>query len=242
MNKILNKFKRTALNQVRSRSVGLKSLKKQALRLARLEAGLALNLAYRFMHDQVKIRPRIGLFVKVLVILAITFLATSQAVAYFKPKEAEIKINGQPILIAEAADDKAQGEVEISTDIVSRRSPFEFQKPVSGYISQGYRSYHRALDITGNFNEPIKPLGAGVVEFTGFLADGKGNVVVVDHGDGLKSLYAHMNRIEVGVGNVINTNSTVGTVGLTGRTTGPHVHLEIYDNNVQVDPASVLPQ
>lgn len=242
MNKILNKFKRATLGKIRSRLFELKPLRKQALRLTRLEAGHALNLAYRFMHSQVMIRPRIGLFAKVLVILVITFLATSQAVAYFKPREAEIKINGQPILAVEAVSDKSQDEVEIAADIVSRRSPFEFQKPVGGYISQGYRTYHRALDITGSFNEPIKPLGAGVVEFTGFLADGKGNVVVVDHGDGLKSLYAHMNRIEVGVGNVINTNSTVGTVGLTGRTTGPHVHLEIYDNNVQVDPASILPQ
>ncbi len=65
--------------------------------------------------------------------------------------------------------------------------------------------------------------------------------MIVDHGDGLKSLYAHMNRIDVGVGNMVNASMIIGTVGLTGRTTGPHVHIEIIDNGIQVDPASVLP-
>ena len=88
---------------------------------------------------------------------------------------------------------------------------------------------------------PIHPLGSGIVEFAGKLVDGKGNVVIVDHGDGLKSLYAHMGRIDVGVGNMVNSSMTIGTVGLTGHTTGPHVHLEIYDNSLMIDPASVLP-
>ena len=80
-----------------------------------------------------------------------------------------------------------------------------------------------------------------MIEFAGRVFDGKGNIVVIDHGDGLKSLYAHMGKIEVGVGNTVDTKTAIGTVGLTGHTTGPHVHLEIYDHDVAVNPASVLP-
>jgi murein DD-endopeptidase MepM/ murein hydrolase activator NlpD len=51
-----------------------------------------------------------------------------------------------------------------------------------------------------------------------------------------------MGKITVGVGDKVDTNMTLGTVGLTGRTTGPHVHLEIYDNDVATNPASILPE
>ena len=211
-------------------------------RLAKLEVHEATNLLYAFIHLQIKIRPRIRLFTKVILILAITFVLSSQAVAYLKPKQAEIKINGQTILVADQTEEKDQPEEEISQAINSRRSPFEFQKPVSGgYLSQGYRAYHPANDIAVDLGTPIKPLGPGIVEFAGRVNDGKGNIVIIDHGDSLKSLYAHMGQIDVGVGNVVNTNTQIGTVGLTGHTTGPHVHFEIYDREKAVDPASILP-
>ena len=74
------------------------------------------------------------------------------------------------------------------------------------------------------------------------VTGGKGNIVIVDHGDGLKSLYAHMGNIYVSVGNEVNPETPLGTVGMTGRTTGPHVHLEIYDKDVAVNPGSILPE
>jgi len=221
----------------------IKKVKRNLKALARLEASLALKLAAKFLHFQLKIRPRIRLFTKVLLVLTIAFLASHQAVAYLKPKEAKIKINGQPILVADIKEStEPKTEAGIDFAISSRRSPFEFKRPVeAGYLSQGYSSYHRANDIATDFGSPIHPLGPGIVEFAGRLTDGKGNVVMVDHGDGLKSLYAHMDRIDVGVGNLVNANMTIGTVGLTGRTTGPHVHIEIIDNGIQVNPTSVLP-
>ena len=112
--------------------------------------------------------------------------------------------------------------------------------PIGGHISQGFRNYHRALDITSPLGTPIKPVGAGVVEFAGFTKDGKGNIVIVDHGDGLKTLYAHMGKIYVGVGNQVTTEDVLGTVGLTGRTTGPHVHFEVYDRGFAVNPQNLL--
>lgn len=217
-------------------------LTRRAKKLGRMKANVALKRAFKFCLAQVQIRPRIRLFAKLLIVLVLALTASSQAIAYLEPKEAEIKINGQPILIGQESTQVETEPAEIEAEITSKRSPFDFKLPVEGYVSQGYRSYHRAVDIaTGAVGVPIHALGTGQVEFTGYLADGKGNVVVVNHGDGLKSLYAHMGKIYVGVGNQVDSSSTLGTVGLTGRTTGAHVHLEVYDRDVVINPANVLP-
>ena len=198
----------------------------------------------KHMLFQLKIRPRLKLILKVLPLLFITFLVTNKAVAYLEPKKAEIKINGEAVLVAEGnADAKSLDEVEISQSVSSKLSPFEFVMPVeSGQISQGYTSYHRAFDIATRLGTPIRPVGAGKIEFAGYIADGKGNTVIIDHGDGLKTVYAHMGKIYAGVGNMVDTKTVIGTIGLTGRTTGPHVHFELYDNNVAVNPGNLLPQ
>ncbi|MEK9146919.1 MAG: M23 family metallopeptidase [Patescibacteria group bacterium] len=196
-----------------------------------------------FTQLQLKIRPRLRLITKALPVLALIYLASSTAVAYLKPREAEIKINGQPVLVAqENLEAKTEGDEGISQAISTKRSPFEFNKPVDGYLSQGYRSYHRAHDIATAYGAAIHPVGSGVVEYAGFTSDGKGNMVVVDHGDSLKSLYAHMGKIQVGVGNLVSSKTIIGTVGLSGRTTGAHVHLEIHDKGVAVNPDNLLPQ
>jgi murein DD-endopeptidase MepM/ murein hydrolase activator NlpD len=219
-----------------------KKLKRVFKKTVKMEAQEAIEGGIKFVRTQIKIRPRIRLFSKFIIILILAFEFSSSAVSYLKPREAEIKINGQAILVAEnRQEDIADPQIEISYAVNSRRSPFEFQKPVDGYISQGYRRYHPAYDIATALGTPIHSLGSGIVEFAGRVNDGKGNIVIIDHGDGLKSLYAHMGKIDVGMGNVVNTNSTIGTVGLTGRTTGPHVHLEIYDRGIAIDPGSVLP-
>ncbi len=200
----------------------------------------AITLGLDKLAFQLKIRPRIRLFSKLILILFIAFVATSQAKAYLRPKKAQIKINGQAILVAQNAPDRDNSPVEIKQSVVGRRSPFDYKKPVDGYISQGYSAYHRANDIAAPFGAPIHSIGSGVVEFAGFANDGYGNEIIIDHGDGLKSVYAHMNQIKVGVGNMVGDSTTVGTIGLTGRTTGPHVHLEVLDNGVQIDPGEII--
>lgn len=196
--------------------------------------------AFIFSQFQLKIRPRLRLVVKALPGLTLLFLASSTAVAYIKPHEAEIKINGQAILVARDKPAGGKGVSEIAQSVGAIRSPFLYEKPVDGHVSLGYRSYHRALDITSPLGTPIKPVGPGVVEFAGFVADGKGNIVIVDHGDDLKTLYAHMGKIQVGVGNAVDVDDSLGTVGLTGRTTGPHVHFEVIDRGNLVNPENLI--
>ena len=212
------------------------------LKLKRKGAKKLLVQALSFVKFHLSIRPRAGLILRVIPLLAVAFILTSQAVAYLEPKKAEIKINGQNILVADKTDKLAEDEIEVSYNVASKRSPFDFKYPVDGQLSQGYRAYHPAFDIATALGTPIKPLGTGRVEFAGSVTGGKGNIVIVDHGDGLKSLYAHMGNIYVGVGNEVNPETPLGTVGMTGRTTGPHVHLEIYDKDVAVNPGSILPE
>ncbi|MBI4037696.1 M23 family metallopeptidase [Candidatus Curtissbacteria bacterium] len=217
---------------------------KATKRFLSLPVQKALMLTLNYLYIELKVRPRAKFSMKAIFALMLGFALTSFAAPYLRVKQAEIKINGQPILAAGLAEEavKNEAETEISLAVVGRLSPFEFSSPVEkGYVSQGYFSYHRANDIATNLGAPIKPVGPGIVEFAGFTPDGKGNIVIVTHGDGLKTLYAHMGRINVGVGNMVTTNSVLGNVGMTGRTTGPHVHLEIYDNDQMVDPSSVLP-
>ena len=200
------------------------------------------KLGFRFTYAQIKIRPRLRLAFKVILTLVAVFQLSNMALAALEPREAEIKINGKAILVAQDQAENNEAEIEINQAYIAKLSPFEFRMPISGTLSQGYRGYHRANDIAAPFGTPIHPVGAGIVEFAGRVGDGKGNIVVIDHGDNLKSLYAHMGRIEVGVGNTVDTKTEIGTIGLTGRTTGPHVHLEIYDHDVLVNPASILPE
>lgn len=207
----------------------------------RMDALPAVVLAAKFVREQIAIRPRLRMAFKVKVALIIALVITSFAADALQAKKPEIKVNGQAILVAQ--DKPIEEDKQIESEISYKETPFDFAMPVKGYISQGYRSYHRAIDIaTGAVGVPIKALGNGRVEFAGYLPDGKGNVVVIDHGNGLKSLYAHMGRIDVGVGNQVDSSTALGTVGLTGRTTGAHVHLEIIDNNIAVDPEKVLPR
>lgn len=226
---------------MRRRVKFIKRTVRQLAQLGQMEVVYALRLLAKYTHLQIKIRPRIRLFSRITLMLMILFVITGQVARYVKSKESEIKVNGQAILVAQDKETPAP-ETEIDNVIFPKKSPFEFKKPVDGYITQGFSAYHKAVDIASALGSPIVPLGRGTVEFAGFEADGKGNVVVVDHGDGLKSLYAHMARINVSVGNQVDTSTVIGKIGLTGRTTGPHVHVEIYDNGLMVDPTKVLPE
>lgn len=210
-------------------------------RWAKMEAHKALRLFFKFLHLQVSIRPRIRLVCAVVLVLMLTFVLSAKAADKLHSKEADIKVNGQAILVADRTNAQNEPVSQIEAVVGSVRSPFDFTRPAGGYISQGYTFYHRAVDITGEYGSEIRPLGSGKVIFAGYMADGHGNTVIVDHENGMKSSYAHMSKISVGVGNEVPAGSTIGYIGLTGHTTGPHVHVEVEDNGIFVDPAKLLP-
>jgi murein DD-endopeptidase MepM/ murein hydrolase activator NlpD len=118
-----------------------------------------------------------------------------------------------------------------------------FTWPVHGVITQFASWYHEALDLAAPYGTPIVAAKSGtVVEAnTGGYNYGYGNDVVIDHGGGYKSLYAHMEAVNVSPGQqVVGGSTVIGWIGMTGRTTGPHTHFEIRLNNVTVNPLPYL--
>lgn len=107
-------------------------------------------------------------------------------------------------------------------------------------LNQGYSLFHPAVDFGAETGTPIKAVKAGEVTEADYSTDGYGNTVVIDHGKGLTSRYAHLSKIEVKVGEDVTTNTEIGKVGITGRSTGAHLHLEIRQNGFPLNPLTVL--
>ena len=109
-------------------------------------------------------------------------------------------------------------------------------------VNQGFSFFHPGDDLGAPVGTPVKAIKAGVVLEAGYQYDGYGNTVLIDHGMGLTSRYAHLSIVEVNVGENVTTNTEIGKVGLTGHTTGPHLHLEIRQNGIPLNPLTVLPR
>ena len=113
--------------------------------------------------------------------------------------------------------------------------------PVTGRISQGYSAAHRAIDITGWTGRPIVAADAGFVVRCGWDSSGYGNVIVIDHGNGVQTLYAHLYNFQVQAGDAVKQGQQIATMGSTGRSTGPHLHFEVIVGGVQKPPLDYLP-
>ncbi|MBP2688769.1 MAG: Peptidase [Deltaproteobacteria bacterium] len=121
--------------------------------------------------------------------------------------------------------------------------------PVRGMLSSvfGVRNspftetpvFHQGLDIVARAGTPVTASASGVVVKSGYEAT-SGNMVVVDHGAGYRSAYAHLSSCSVEEGAFVNRGEEVGKVGSTGRSTGPHLHYEVRVNGLPVNPARFL--
>ncbi|MBB5323526.1 murein DD-endopeptidase MepM/ murein hydrolase activator NlpD [Anoxybacillus tepidamans] len=125
------------------------------------------------------------------------------------------------------------------TKVLSSRGTGRFAWPtVGGYISSrmGYRwgEFHKGTDIAGSSSSPILAADNGTVTFAGWDGD-YGNKVVINHRNGFKTVYAHMNSITVKRGQTVAKGSKIGTMGSTGESTGTHLHIELYNNGKLVN-------
>ena len=108
---------------------------------------------------------------------------------------------------------------------------------VSKRITQYYHWRHHAIDIGAKLGSPIYAIQGGRVERAGW-SRGYGYNIVINHGNGIKSLYAHASKLYVKRGQQVKQGQIIGAVGSTGWSTGPHIHLEIRINNKKVNPLS----
>ncbi len=98
---------------------------------------------------------------------------------------------------------------------------------------------HKGLDFKGAIGTPIRAASAGRVSFVGWKG-GYGKTVEITHGNGLMTRYAHMSRFDAKVGQQVSAGATIGAIGNTGRSTGPHLHFEVRINNRAVNPRTFL--
>jgi hypothetical protein len=121
--------------------------------------------------------------------------------------------------------------------------------PSRGWVTSGFgtrtdpmtrkRTMHRGLDIANQEGVPVIAPARGVTTFTG-RSGGFGKVIVIDHGYGIVTRYGHLSEIKINVGDHVNRGDIIGTVGNTGRSTGPHLHYEVEVNGVCENPRNFI--
>jgi murein DD-endopeptidase MepM/ murein hydrolase activator NlpD len=121
--------------------------------------------------------------------------------------------------------------------------PIRLARPVAGLITDGFGPrglrFHAGVDIEAWTGTPVTAAAAGRVSYAGWLGGGWGLLVTITHGR-TQTLYAHLSRVDVGVGQLVGTGTQVGLVGATGDATGPHLHFEVRVNGAAVDPLPAL--
>ncbi len=124
----------------------------------------------------------------------------------------------------------------------SPRESQGFVWPVRGEITQGFWDLHRAIDIDGKHNDLVLAADAGTVVYAAWDLSGYGYLVIVDHGNGFVTYYAHLYGFYVEVGDLVEQGEPIGALGNTGNSTGPHLHFEIREHGVHRNPLGLLPK
>jgi lysostaphin len=122
-----------------------------------------------------------------------------------------------------------------------RSTGFGVRRYYNGKFAENY--YHRGVDYAGGFGSPVVSPAAGRVALVGREAEGfrvHGNVVGVDHGQGVVSIFMHLSKIKVKEGDLVLPGQLIGNIGSTGASTGPHLHWGLYVQGESIDPASWL--
>jgi murein DD-endopeptidase MepM/ murein hydrolase activator NlpD len=132
---------------------------------------------------------------------------------------------------------------------VSGTAPGALRLPVQARVSSAYgprthpvsgeRHEHSGIDFAAPAGSPVRAAGTGTVAFAG-PKGGYGNLVVIRHPDGAETYYAHQRDLAVRTGQAVRAGDVIGTVGSTGRSTGPHLHFELRRAGRPVDPRSAL--
>lgn len=116
-----------------------------------------------------------------------------------------------------------------------------FSWPASGMIYQDYWSGHPGLDIADHLGAPVLAADSGYVVAAGWDNTGYGYIVVIDHGNGFQTMYAHLQAYYVEAGDNVTKGEQIAEMGSSGNSTGPHVHFEVRQGTVQRNPHGFLP-
>jgi murein DD-endopeptidase MepM/ murein hydrolase activator NlpD len=140
---------------------------------------------------------------------------------------------------------RAAGDMKAMQDLSAAAERLPFDRPTDTAKSSGFGvrfdpftgrpAYHSGLDFSGGVGVPIRATAPGVVSFVG-QRSGYGNCVEIDHGRGLKTRYAHLSAFGVKVGQRVGVGQRIAAMGSTGRSTGPHLHYEVWVDGRAANP------
>lgn len=138
--------------------------------------------------------------------------------------------------------DAEVGNTEKPDDVISDNFPkTRLLWPTSGHvITQYYGWRHTGLDIDGDFSSPIYASEDGVVEKAGWNSGGYGLMILIQHSNGLVTRYAHASKMFVKAGDTVHKGEVIAMVGTTGRSTGTHLHYEVYVNGKRTNPLAYI--
>lgn len=108
-------------------------------------------------------------------------------------------------------------------------------------FNDGSYKFHSGIDISNSIGTPVYAAGGGTVEFAGWIS-GYGNCLIVNHGNGIKTRYAHLSKMLVSEGDSVRKTDKIALMGMTGRVTGPHLHFEVIVNGETTDPLKYVPK
>lgn len=180
----------------------------------------------------------------------ITFLTLQEASTYYDNIKSETENLNLEIKKTKTESQNQITNIEradsIRDELVSRYKPVVIPEPevpktcyptITRYISCYYMGYygHTGIDLAGKLNDPIYSYKSGYIESAGFMG-AYGNCIIVNHQDGTKTRYAHLNKIFVKNGQLVDCGFNIGLMGTTGNSTGVHLHFEMIINNKTVDP------
>jgi len=114
------------------------------------------------------------------------------------------------------------------------------QLPLEGGVTQGFWGGHRAIDIGSDEGAPVLAAADGIVSIATIDPEGSGRYVIIDHGRGFETVYGHLQEFAIEEKERVLSGEKIGEVGMTGRTTGPHLHFEVRKNGEKVNPIIYL--
>ncbi len=130
--------------------------------------------------------------------------------------------------------------VETIVEVIPTIARFQWPLPRFGLTTR-FSPGHPGLDMTDPKGTPIRPIAEGKIIKVEAYPFGYGKHMLIEHDKGALSLYAHLSKVDVKVGQDVDKNTVIGEVGSTGWSTGNHLHLEIYQDGAPVNPLDALP-
>ncbi|MCL4363992.1 peptidoglycan DD-metalloendopeptidase family protein [Patescibacteria group bacterium] len=148
---------------------------------------------------------------------------------------------GQILYVPDGVIETAPAPTRLFAQVISGvKGNSNFIWPTTGVITQYPVWYHMALDIANPSMPAIIAADTGTVIYAGWNSTGYGNMVMIDHGNGYRTLYGHMSQILVSIGQAVSQGQQIGVMGSTGRSTGTHLHFEIRAGETLLNPLNFL--